>query len=288
MKCRKGTVLFVGTLLFLWMGTSCFLNGKNRNSEQSLPADSVSALPNDESASENDSTEIIAEESTSSFTVPARYLTKEYLLGKINQRQDSDFMNVLPEHTPYKVHLLRETYEAFIKMYEAAKKEGVELRIISAARTYDDQCNHWNAKWKKLSSKDELDTDLKKTLYLLNYCALPGISRHHWGTEIDLNSLQLAYFETKTGKKVYEWLQKNANSFGFYQPYTPRDAPNREKGFCEEKWHWSYRPLSGAFLVKYKELITANDITGFAGDNTVKNLNLDEWINSINPDLIIK
>ncbi len=220
------------------------------------------------------------------ITIPQRYLTKDFLLGKVDQRNDSAFIEISEEHTPYNLRLLRETYSAFIKMYEAAKRDGVELKIISAARTYNDQCLHWDGKWKKLKNEGKFNSDLEKTQYLLRYCALPGISRHHWGTEIDMNSLKLAYFETPIGKKMYKWLLKNANSFGFYQPYTPRSAQNREKGFYEEKWHWSYRPLSGPFLAKYKELVTEEDITGFTGDNTVKNLNLDEWINSINPELI--
>lgn len=234
-----------------------------------------------------DSTQTIPDK-ISSIIIPDRYLTKEFLLGKVNQRQDSDFIEIAPQYTPYKLRLLKETYSAFVNMYEAAQKDGIELKIISAARTYNDQCLHWNAKWQKLLLQPDLDSDIKKAQYLLRYCSLPGISRHHWGTEIDLNSLKPSYFDAGTGKKVYEWLLQNASSFGFYQPYTSRTAPNRAKGFYEEKWHWSYRPLSATFLAKYKELVTPDDITGFTGDNTVKYLKIDEWINSINPDLIIE
>ncbi len=277
---RMRMIMFVAAVLFGTVGLKIFTL---ETKAETFVQNEATATTN----SQNDSTKTIIDKAAN-ISIPDRYLTKKFLLGKVNQRQDSDFIEIAPQHTPYKLRLLKETYSAFISMYEAAKKDGIELKIISAARTYNDQCLHWNAKWKKLTPHPDLNDDLKKTLYLLRYCSLPGISRHHWGTEIDLNSLKPSYFETQTGKKVYDWLLQNANSFGFYQPYTSRTSPNRAKGFFEEKWHWSYRPLSAPFLVKYKELVTPDDITGFTGDNTVKHLNLNEWLNSINPDLIIE
>ena len=219
--------------------------------------------------------------------IPRRYLTKEFLLGKIEQAEDTAFVEISHRYTPYKLRLLKETYRAFIRMYEAARQDGIELKIISAARTYQAQSLHWNAKWKRLEKQEAFTSDLEKTRQILLYCSLPGISRHHWGTEIDLNSLEPSYFDTPTGEKVYAWLQQNAAQYGFYQPYTSRTSPNRATGFCEEKWHWSYRPLSAPFLVKYKELVTPDDIAGFTGDNTVKELNLVEWIDAVNPRLIL-
>ena len=219
--------------------------------------------------------------------IPRRYLTKEFLLGKVEQAEDTAFVEISRRYTPYKLRLLKETYRAFIRMYEAARQDGIELKIISAARTYQAQSLHWNAKWKRLEKQEAFTSDLEKTRQILLYCSLPGISRHHWGTEIDLNSLEPSYFETPTGEKVYAWLQQNAAQYGFYQPYTSRTSPNRATGFCEEKWHWSYRPLSAPFLVKYKELVTSDDIIGFTGDNTVKALDLDEWIDAVNPRLIL-
>lgn len=219
--------------------------------------------------------------------IPRRYLTKEFLLGKVEQAEDTAFVEISRRYTPYKLRLLKETYRAFIRMYEAARQDGIELKIISAARTYQAQSLHWNAKWKRLEKQEAFTSDLEKTRQILLYCSLPGISRHHWGTEIDLNSLEPSYFDTPTGEKVYVWLQQNAAQYGFYQPYTSRTSPNRATGFCEEKWHWSYRPLSAPFLVKYKELVTSDDIVGFTGDNTVKALDLDEWIDAVNPRLIL-
>ena len=49
---------------------------------------------------------------------------------------------------------------------------------------------------------------------------MPSTSRHHWGTDIDLNSLNNSYFSSGKGLKEYDWLTTNANHYGFYQVYT--------------------------------------------------------------------
>ncbi len=50
---------------------------------------------------------------------------------------------------------------------------------------------------------------------------MPQASRHHWGTDVDINSVEPEYFESGQGLKEYTWLQENAWKFGFCQPYTP-------------------------------------------------------------------
>jgi D-alanyl-D-alanine carboxypeptidase len=56
---------------------------------------------------------------------------------------------------------------------------------------------------------------------IMNYSAMPQASRHHWGTDVDINSVEPEYFESGQGLKEYTWLQENAWKFGFCQPYTP-------------------------------------------------------------------
>ena len=65
---------------------------------------------------------------------------------------------------------------------------------------------------------------------------MPGTSRHHWGTDIDMTDMSVAFYNTRKGKKMYDWMSKNAAKFGFYQPFNA----NRKDGYQEEKWHWSY------------------------------------------------
>jgi zinc D-Ala-D-Ala carboxypeptidase len=43
-------------------------------------------------------------------------------------------------------------------------------------------------------------------------------------------------------------------------------------GYEEEKWHWSYLPLSGEFLDQYVKQVTYADIKGFAGSEVAKSM----------------
>ena len=114
---------------------------------------------------------------------------------------------------------------------------------------------------------------------------MPGTTRHHWGTDIDLNSFELAYYQTAEGQKVYKWLKENAAIYGFYQPYNESDDKCRT-GYKEEKWHWSYKPLARIMLIKYLNLVSLDDISGFKGDNAVKVLPIiAEWVLGINPQI---
>jgi LAS superfamily LD-carboxypeptidase LdcB len=99
---------------------------------------------------------------------------------------------------------------------------------------------------------------------------MPATSRHHWGTDMDLNSLDNSYFESGEGLKIYQWLTAHAADYGFCQPYTSKSGGRT--GYEEEKWHWSYLPLSGEFLEQYKNLVTYADIEGFKGSEVSKSM----------------
>ena len=164
-------------------------------------------------------------------------------------------------------------------MFRAANKEGVRLVIVSATRNFDYQKKIWEDKWNgkvKVEAKD-LSTipDLnERARLILLYSAMPGTSRHHWGTDIDLNETESEYFETAEGKKVYDWLTAHATEFGFCQPYVSK--VNGRTGYEEEKWHWSYLPLSKNLLEEYKKQIQYEDITGFSGNETASSLQVIE------------
>jgi hypothetical protein len=113
---------------------------------------------------------------------------------------------------------------------------------------------------------------------------MPGTSRHHWGTDIDINSVEPDYFLTKKGKAEYDWLVKNAARFGFCQPYSPKGA-DRPNGYEEEKWHWSYMPLSKNFLSQYPTIVSYADIRGFDGDVAAESLKvIDNYVLGVNVD----
>jgi LAS superfamily LD-carboxypeptidase LdcB len=166
----------------------------------------------------------------------------------------------------------KDAYKAFLRMAEEGKKNGVKLTVISATRTFWHQKGIWEAKWKKQPA--EL-TASDRAIGVLRFTSMPGTSRHHWGTDIDLNSLENEYFQRGEGLKVYKWLAGRAGDFGFCQPYTPK-GHKRPHGYEEEKWHWSYVPLAGPFLRQYAEKVSLQDLKGFAGSDSAVSLDLIE------------
>lgn len=189
------------------------------------------------------------------------------LIGKIDPARHPDFVSVGKPYTDRSGMMLRrEAFEAFRDLWEAAQAEGITLKIISSTRTFAQQKAIWEGKWARFAAATP--DPQARALKILEYSSMPGSSRHHWGTDIDLNDLNNAAFEAG-GRyaPAYVWLQKNASRFGFCQPYTPLgDA--RPRGYHEEKWHWSYQPLSSVLLRQYAVQMQDSLITGFQGAET--------------------
>lgn len=213
-------------------------------------------------------------------TIKDEYITAQFLTGKNNYYTDTNFIEI-PENMAYrkKMYLLKETYTAYNKMYLAAKKDGINLKVISASRTFEEQSWIWEDKWK--TNKSKFDTDNALSSYIMQYSAMPGTSRHHWGTEVDLNSTSASYFASGYGLKVYTWLSKNAATYGFCQSYNEKGT-ERDTGYNEEMWHWSYYSLANRFLEGYKKKVDYSHITGFSGAVTAKSLGvIDNYVLAI-------
>ncbi len=215
-----------------------------------------------------------------SLPIPAP-VSKDYLLGKFDPAKHPDFVSVGKPYADKPGMMLRkEAFEAFKKMWESAQKAGISLKIISSTRTFDQQKNIWEGKWNRFAQ--EAPAPKNRALKILEFSSMPGSSRHHWGTDIDLNDLNNPAFEPG-GKheKVYEWLAAHAHEFGFCQPYTA----GRPHGYHEEKWHWSYTPLSKSFLAQYKSGVTDADIQGFLGSNLAGEIGaVKHYVLGINQD----
>ena len=113
---------------------------------------------------------------------------------------------------------------------------------------------------------------------------MPGTSRHHWGTDIDLNSFENSWFESGEGLVVYNFLVENAEKFGFCQPYTPK-GESRPNGYEEEKWHWSYMPVSGRLTGLAESILRDTAISGFQGAEAAAEIQVVEhYVLGINPD----
>tara|TARA_B100000941_G_C28326048_1_gene459100 strand:+ start:105 stop:749 length:645 start_codon:yes stop_codon:yes gene_type:complete len=171
------------------------------------------------------------------------------------------------------IQLEKRTYEAFKKMKKAALSDGVELKIISAYRSYNRQKMIWNNKYLKYTKEFNLEPE-KAIDEIIKFSTIPGTSRHHWGTDIDIidgsyfgeGDLLIAENFKKNGIffKVKKWLNENSESFGFFIVY---NDDNERKGFEHEPWHFSYLPVSKEILKSFiksdlKKLIQNNEIEG--------------------------
>ncbi|SNY50677.1 LD-carboxypeptidase LdcB, LAS superfamily [Arsukibacterium tuosuense] len=162
-------------------------------------------------------------------------------------------------------HLIhRQMCSAWLKLQQAAALDGMEIKIVSAFRSFQRQATIWQAKCDGLRpvynlAQQQVDitalTGLAKLDAILLYSALPGASRHHWGTELDVYDasavaenyqpqlLQTEYQDTGPFTKLNQWLRTEASKFGFFRPYNQYQG-----GVAAEPWHLSYAPLANPYL----------------------------------------
>ncbi|HMQ06696.1 MAG TPA: M15 family metallopeptidase [Saprospiraceae bacterium] len=222
------------------------------------------------------------------------YLTISYVMGQFDPSLHPDFCEIPIKYADRKGMFIRkDALESFQVMYESALLEGIKLQIRSATRNFEYQKGIWERKWNGtvlLSDGTNVSRDIKdpeeKALRILEYSSMPGTSRHHWGTDIDLNSFNNEWFNKGEGLKLYLWLQSNASHFGFCQPYTAF-SDERPSGYFEEKWHWTYMPVSQPLTLFAKENIHDEMITGFLGSNTAASIGVvKKYILGINQNCL--
>jgi LAS superfamily LD-carboxypeptidase LdcB len=153
-----------------------------------------------------------------------------------------------------------ETVTSLLAMRDAAARDGLDLQIRSAFRDFDTQLLIWNRKWRgerPLLGRDGMPLDAaaltpgERLDAILTWSAIPGGSRHHWGTEFDLVDMaavppgyqvQLVpaeYASDGVFARLTAWLEANARRFGFFRPYRTDRG-----GVSPEPWHFSYAPVS--------------------------------------------
>ena len=68
----------------------------------------------------------------------------------------------------------KEVYESYERMRQAAAKEGIDIKVVSAHRSYNRQREIWNAKYKTLTSQGLPAKDAIQEI--ITYSTLPGTS----------------------------------------------------------------------------------------------------------------
>ncbi len=193
----------------------------------------------------------------------------------------------------------KETYEAFVSMRAEARKAGLDIRAISAYRSFSRQKLIWERKFKSnlrkgLGPRDNISQ-------IIQYSTIPGTSRHHWGTDIDIidgkRMTEVAHLLSPSnfdaGQPFYDlgkWLGEHAAAYDFHLVYT--DEPGR-KGFKYEPWHFSFKPLSKKYLGQFLELNLIEILQNerFSGteffDASFIEAYREEHILDINPELLV-
>ena len=215
----------------------------------------------------------------------------EYLMGKFDPKTHPDFTEIPMKYADQQGRLMRkDALESFIKMAEEASKSGIKLVIKSSTRNFDYQKGIWERKWKGETILDdgtkasEIKDTKQRALKILEYSSMPGTSRHHWGTDIDINDFENSFFTKGEGKKLYEWMKSNARNYGYCQVYNEK-GENRKTGYNEEKWHWSYLPVSTKLTKLAKEKLTNEMITGFLGSESAATIDIkSNYILGINKE----
>lgn len=182
------------------------------------------------------------------FAFAQNIISSEELIGKGNPQLFGE---------GYK--LREEAYISFKKMQAEALKSNIKIGVVSSYRSFAHQKRIWERKFKSNQTKGLLPAiNISK---IIEYSTIPGTSRHHWGTDIDIYQtnvmqprgllLESNFHNNGAFCKLKEWMDIHAKDYGFYLSYT--DLPNR-KGFKYEPWHYSYKPLSSQYLKAYKQL----------------------------------
>ncbi len=166
----------------------------------------------------------------------------------------------------------------FLAMREAAASAGFDLAPVSTFRDFERQRAIWNAKYRgERQALDRKGRPVKMSTLdpgarveaILLWSALPGASRHHWGSDIDVADgrviaagykLRLEADEYRRGgafAALSAWLGGNMRRFGFYRPYTRRGT-----GVQPEPWHLSFAPVAARALERMTTRLLADAIAG--------------------------
>lgn len=255
--------LLVCGVLFLLVAVGLVL--KKTNNKPAVPEQSLSTP-----------TDTPKEDTTNKPITPPAFTGELSAVHGKNNEQD---LTAIPkEHTQKDEKIHKAVYQPLMALINHAKQDGIRLLVVSAYRSYDRQKSIWERKW-----GDAPDDDTEQALKVLEYSSFPGTSRHHWGTDIDFNSVSLSYWQSDEGRKVHRWLTKNAPQYGFCQTY----GDHRQSGYAVEDWHWSHMPTANRYYdeINNPQVLAVATNQAVKGATAVQQMDskLYEYIKGISP-----
>jgi LAS superfamily LD-carboxypeptidase LdcB len=168
----------------------------------------------------------------------------------------------------------------FLNLRRAALDEGIDLQAKSSFRDFARQLALWNGKFSGArpmfdASGVKLDaaslTPRERVNAILLWSALPGASRHHWGTDLDLvdGKASEAGYQVKLTRqefapggpfaKLDRWLSTHAPRYGFFRPFR-----GVRSGVQPEPWHLSFAPIAENARQRLSPQVLRTAISGAA------------------------
>ena len=159
-------------------------------------------------------------------------VNKYYYLDK--NFEGDNLVNVEPN---YGVGMLnKEAYEAFKRMSNDARNEGLYILSRSPYRSYGTQYSIYN--------------NYKNTRGLAwadSWSARPGHSEHQTGYALDVKSYTSDSLDSFGYTKEYAWMQNNAHKYGFILRYP--SGKEFITGYNFENWHYRYVGVDAATII---------------------------------------
>ncbi len=179
--------------------------------------------------------------------------TSNYYLMLVSKKKNilstfkpKDLVEITAKHADNVKYIDRKANEALVNMFSDAKKEGINLRVVSGYRSFQYQVNLFD----RYVKKDGFEKANK-------YSALPGQSEHQTGLAVDVDNNSDAKYTVSVKFEetdAFKWLQKNAYKYGFILRY-PKGKEGIT-GYTYEPWH--YRYIDDVNIAKE---ISANNMT---------------------------
>ena len=223
------------------------------------------------------------------------------LLGAQLLGYSDDHVVALPNHMGIYIH--RDVVNPLQQLMHDAKQAGFQLQVASGFRHFDRQLLIWN---NKCSGKRAILNDageaidvntlsaIEKVYAILRWSALPGASRHHWGTDVDIYDaaamptdyqLQL-HPDEYTGAGLFapmmkwldDYLQHN-NAPDFFRPYLHDSG-----GVSPELWHISYRPVARRYEQQFSLALLQDHLSKLsAKSSTTESLDASPLLSLVPP-----
>ncbi|MFL2859513.1 MAG: M15 family metallopeptidase [Pontiellaceae bacterium] len=142
------------------------------------------------------------------------------------QKQATNLIDFIEEGEVFRA--TPETYKAWIKIKNDARRDGIFLVLVSAFRSIDRQ--------KELVMKKRKDNIPEEEIFRV--LARPGYSEHHTGRALDLHTPNSSLLEEDfEHTDAFKWLQKNGSKYGFFMSY----PKNNKYNIIYEPWHWCFK-----------------------------------------------